>query len=255
MFPHAHPDQHFLSSSHYYLHDTWHTTKTAQQQNNATPASDVSTKQETQYWQPGLHHAGSSKPANIRYSGSADRSSSPSTTADAQLSETSGAAETAASRMPSLCAMWLKSLHLQSRLRSRPHAACGSEARRTTAAPKNALGSCATSTVQLVWLVTPLGRGDVAEAPSAEVILRSETFLLAIPFRTIANPGTRMQHPAARPLSSNLLRARSRCPQATPRRQPASELPCSRHFSRSETSSYLPNCAERFRTAPSPTSL
>ena len=32
----------------------------------------------------------------------------------------------------------------------------------------------------------------------------------------IANPGTRMQHPAARPLSSNLLRARSRCNEATP---------------------------------------
>ena len=61
------------------------------------------------------------------------------------------------------------------------------------------------STVQPVSPVTPSGRDDAADATSAEVILRSETFLLAIPFRTIANPGTRMQHPAARPMSSNLL--------------------------------------------------
>ena len=119
-----------------------------------------------------------------------------------------------ASGTPSLCAMWLKSLHLQSRLRSRPHAACGSEVRGTTAAPRTRWQLRPLD--RAVSPVTPLGRGDVADAPSAEVIRRSETFLLAILFRTSANPGTRMQHPAARPLSSNLLRARSRCPQATP---------------------------------------
>ena len=45
------------------------------------------------------------------------------------------AAETTASSIPSLCAMWLRSLRLQSSLRPRPHAARGSETRRTTAAP------------------------------------------------------------------------------------------------------------------------
>ena len=77
--------------------------------------------------QPGLRHAESSKPAKIRYSSNADRSSSSSTAADAQLSETSsGAAGTAATRIPSLCSMWF---------RPRPHAAHGSDSRGTTAAP------------------------------------------------------------------------------------------------------------------------
>ena len=57
---------------------------------------------------------------------------------------------------------------------------------------QKAMRSSGTSIAQPEKLVTPSGRGDVADAPSAEVILRSET-LLAIPLRTVANPGTRMQ--------------------------------------------------------------
>ena len=65
------------------------------------------------------------------------RSLSPSTAGDAQLSETSpGAAGTAAPRVSSVCAVWLKSRRHQSSLRPRPHAAHGSETRGTTTASR-----------------------------------------------------------------------------------------------------------------------
>ena len=110
---------------------------------------------------------------------------------------------------------------------------------------QKALRSCAIPTVQPAQPVTPSGRGDVTDAPSEEEILRSETFLLAIPFRTDDNPDTRMQHPMARPSFSNLLRARSRCPQATPSTTARFRTALSRtSLSRSVTSSYSPNFAE-----------
>ena len=83
-----------------------------------------------------INEAGDSVPgSHIRYAGDTHRSFSSSTAADAQLSETfPGAAETAALRAPSVCAVWLRSRRLQSSLRPRPRAAHGSEKWGTTTA-------------------------------------------------------------------------------------------------------------------------
>ena len=136
-----------------------------------------------------------------RFSGRADRSSSPIT--DAKLSENStSAAEATASRIP----MRSRSFRLQ-----RTTASCCTWFRSTgrNSASKKALHSYAILSAPTVSLVTPSGRDDATDATSAEVILHSETSSLAIPFRT------RMQRPMARPPCSNFLRARSRCLQAT----------------------------------------
>ena len=80
---------------------------------------------------------------------------------------------------------------------------------------KRAFHSYATLIVQPVSLVTPSGRDDAAVATAAEVILHSETLLLAILSRTVDNPDTRMQLPMASPPFINLFRACSRCTKAT----------------------------------------
>ena len=129
----------------------------------------------------------------------------------------SGAAETASS-----LAMWLRSCRRQSSLRPRSHVAHGSETRRTTTAPRKRWCSCAILTEPPV---TQTGRDDAAVATSAELIPHSETYVLAIPSRTVDSPDIRMQRPMACPPVSNLLRARCRCPQRSPlRRQPATKL-------------------------------
>ena len=81
--------------------------------------------------QPGLHHAKSSKPAAVRYSGNADRSSSPATAANAPRPQTYS--DAGAPRIPLLHSMRSRPSSLQRGLGPRPHVAHGSEARLTTA--------------------------------------------------------------------------------------------------------------------------
>ena len=59
---------------------------------------------------------------------------------------------------------------------------------------------CANTTVQLVSSVTQSGRGGAIAAATAKEILPPVTSMSVIPFWTVDNLDTRMQHPSASPL-------------------------------------------------------
>ena len=222
---------------------------TAQQQNKATPASDVSTKQETQC--RGSQDSITRRVQNLQISDTRATQTAPPAPAPAPMTNF---------RRPP-----------QARPKQQPReylrcAQCGPDPAAFKAVSdhglvctwfrstgdngcfQNALRSSAISIVQPEKIVTPSGRGDVVDAPSAEVILRSETFLLAIPFRTVANPDTRMQRPAARPPVQQPPQSSQPVPPGDSLNDSPlpNWLPSATSFSRSETSSYSPNFAGPF---------
>ena len=168
----------------------------------------------------------------------------PTTTNDAQLTKTSsGAAETTASRISPVRAMWLRARRCQSSLRTRPHAAHGSDTEDNDCSQK-ALRSCAISTVQPEKPVAPSGRGGVgcnffgSDTPIRDLRVGHSSW-------TDGNPDTRVQRPAARPPVSILLRARSWCLQVTSSTTARFQTaPLGTLFSQSGTSNFSPRFAE-----------
>ena len=194
-------------------------TRGIEQQKNAQPTRDVSTKRAAQYLAVRtLWHSDNADTLTtlIRHSDNSDRSVSPSTIPVANLSETSsGAAEATATRLPSLCAMWSRS-HSFQRFRGATDHGLLLHMVQKHGGQQLTQESVLCTLDRAACEACDTFRSRRCHRCFCKSDTLSRDLTIGVPFRTVDNPDTRMQRPMARLPFSSLFRARSQCHQDSP---------------------------------------